>query len=278
MDNDIELRVKDRLAKDLDFNFDRFFADAWKIFKKVTLIVAGITVILAICMIVVYSIILFFMLGPAFIDQLRYAIRYKSFHGRYMFMQTPLFLIIQNLVGIIFAALLAPINAGILKICRDADKTGVVNFGTVFTYYKGPFLLKIMIAAIIIAAISNSLNFLFNFIPIIGPLMYWGVALCIYIFMVFVQPLIIFGNAELGKSFSLSIKITGKAFLPILGYSFLFWLISAAGAVACCIGVFFTVAFVPVSIYLLYKYTIGFPEDEVAVEEQPHWQNQPPMV
>ena len=108
--------------------------------------------------------------------------------------------------------------------------------------------------------------------------MYLAVALCIYILTAFVQPLIIFGNAELGNSFSLSFKIAGKAFLPILGYSLLFGIIACAGIVVCCIGVFFTAAFIPVANYLFYKYAIGFPEDEVATEDQTNWQQQPPTM
>lgn len=277
MENNIEQIVQDRIAKGIKFNFDSFFADAWRIFKKVTLMIAGVTFLLAIPVLIIYGIMMPFLMGIESFDQYMRIIKHNPYYFQHMQRQ-PMFLLKQSLVSIIFAILFAPIQAGFLKMCRDADKTGQVNFGTAFYYYKSPFLGRILLSVLILTLVNSGLSVAFGFIPFIGSLMYLGVAICIYVFMAFVQPLIIFGNAELGQAFSLSMKIAGKAFFPILGFSLLFGLLCCLGVIACCIGIFFTIAFLPVANYLFYKNAIGFPEDEVEKVEEGNWQQTPPVV
>ena len=63
MENNIEQRVNDRIAKGIKFDFDPFFADAWRIFKKVTLTIAGVSFLLAIPVLIVYGIMMPFLMG-----------------------------------------------------------------------------------------------------------------------------------------------------------------------------------------------------------------------
>ncbi len=275
--NNIEQRINDRLQSDVSFNFDKFFADAWSIFKKVTFLVAGSIFVLAVPILIVYSITLPFMLGIQSFTQYFSIIQEDPYYFQEI-QQSPIYLLKQMLVNVIIALLFAPINAGLIKLCRDADKTGEVNFGTIFKYYKGEYFGRLILAVLITAMVSGFLNIAFSFIPFVGGLIYMVVVLVFAILISFVQPLIIFGNLDLGKAFSLSFKIAGKFFWPVLGYSLLFGLLTGLGLIACCIGIFFTAAFIPVCNYLLYKYAVGFPEDEETEEVQTHWQEQPPVA
>lgn len=114
-----------------------------------------------------------------------------------------MYLLKQGLLGIVLAVAFAPINAGMLKMCREADKTGKVNFSSAFSYYKAPYYGKLLVAVLVMTVVSNILSVVFGYIPILGSFMSLGLNMCMYVLIAFVQPLIIFGNADIGKAFSL---------------------------------------------------------------------------
>lgn len=279
MENNIEQRVQDKIAKGITYNFDTFMADGWRIFKKTALPIAGVSFLLAIPVIIIYAILAPFLFGIESFEQYMNIAKHDPFFMQRM-MRSPVFLFKQIALGIVLAVAFAPINAGLLKMCREADKTGEVNFGSAFAYYKAPYFGKLIVVTLLMTVISNLSQFVFGFIPILGPLLNLAVTLGMYVFIAYVQPLIIFGNADLGKAFSLSFALSSKKFAAVLGFSLLFVLLFMLGLIACCIGILFTIAFIPTCNYLLYKHAVGFPEDDEDAAVQPgNWQqDQPPTT
>ena len=276
--NNIEQRVQDKIAQGITYNFDKFFADGWRIFKKTALPIAGVTFLLAIPVLIIYAILGPFLFGIESFDQYMRIAKHDPYFMQRL-TRSPMYLLKQGLLSMIFGVAFAPINAGMLKMCREADKTGEVNFGSAFAYYKAPYYGKLVILTLIMSIGSSVTSYVFGFIPILGSLINLAVILCMYVFLAYVQPLIIFGNADLGKAFSLSFALSSKKFGAVLGFGLLFGLLGGLGFIGCCIGVFFTIAFIPTCGYLLYKHAIGFPEDEEEVQNPGNWQQeQPPTV
>jgi len=275
--NNIDQRIDERIQKGIKFEFDSFFNTGWKIFKKVFLIIAGAVFIMAVPVLIVYAIMMPFLMGIGSFSQYMEIIKDNPYYMQQL-QRSPIYLLKQSLLTVIVALITAPINAGMVKLCRDADKGEELRFGTIFSYYKAPYFGKLLVTVFITTLITSGCGFVFSYIPIVGGLLNLGVILVVYVMLSYVQPLIIFANADIGKAFSLSFRLAGKTFLPVLGFSLLFGLLCGLGILACCIGIFFTVAFIPTCHYLIYKHGVGFPEDEVAEEDNSHWQQQPPTV
>ena len=89
-------------------------------------------------------------------------------------------------------------------------------------------------------------------------LIYYPFIIIISIFTVYVNSLIIFADASpidaLQTSFKLASKNVGMLAAIIVVSSLVVFL----GLVACCIGIVFTMSFMYVMYYLVYKQTIGF--------------------
>lgn len=278
MDNQqtIHQRVDSQINKGFNLSFESVFDNVWSVFKKVTLPMAGAFLILAIPMMIIYAIMMPFMLGINSINQYMEIVQDNPYYFQEL-QRSPYYLLKQSLFGIIIALLFAPINAGCLQLCRDADKTGEVKFGTIFSFYKGKYLGRLMLVMVITTFIQNGLNIALNFIPVIGQLTYLLLIIVMYVMIIYVQPFIVFADTSVGDSFALSFKLAAKTFLPVLGYGLLFGLLFCLGIFACCIGLLFTAALLPAYNYVMYKRTVGFPEDDVALENQGHWQDQPPV-
>lgn len=274
----IEQRIYDRIQQGkIKFEFDSFFNAGWRIFKKVFLMVAGAIFLMFIPLMIVYLIMMPFLMGIDSIDQYLDIVKHDPYYMQKL-QRSPIYLLKQSLLSIIIALITAPINAGMLKLCRDADKGDDIRFGTIFSYYKAPYFGRLLATVLLVTIITTLSGFVTSFIPVLGSLLNFGLLIVVYVMFAYVQPLIIFSNVGVSKAFSLSFKLAGKTFLPVLAYILLFGLLCCAGLVACCFGVFFTAAFVPACHYLIYKHGVGFPEDEIEEENAPHWQDQPPTI
>lgn len=272
----IHERIDLKISQGFQRSFENFFDQVWTVFKKVTLPTAGAIILMAIPAMIIYTIMMPFLLGIHSFSQYMEIVQEDPMYFQEM-QKSPVFLLKQSLFGLIVGIIFAPINAGFLKLCRDSDKTGETRFGTIFSFYKGKYLGPLMLVMVILTLVQNGLNIALSFIPIAGSFIYLILLVLMYVMIVYVQPLIIFADASIGDAFSLSFKLAGKTFLPVLGYGLLFGLLTGLGVLACCIGVLFTAAFMPAFNYVLYKQTVGFPEDDAELENTAHWQDQPPI-
>jgi hypothetical protein len=287
----ISERVSRRLAAGVDFEFDSFFKNGWNIFKQVFWQVLVGAIIIAIPLVIVSAILGPLLAGPN--DYNPYDIQPGDQVDFFEIMRkaqeqnnTPMNFLKQSIITLISVLVSAPLQAGFIKLCRQADKDGPY-FGDMFIYYKNEYTGRIIGAGLITAFMSTLTGFLLNYIPVYGALINLSFSMVYYLLFVFVTPLIIFGNAGLLEAFKLSTVIVFRKFFPVLGFILLYWLLAMSGLVLCCIGVILTFAFVPVCNYLLYKYAVGFPEDELDDENNantnmdggtPHWLDQPPSA
>jgi len=271
-------RVNQKISEGYSYDFDTFFKDGWRIFKQNFWMVA-----VGLCIMIIPIILISFVLTPVLgIEQNQPDIRPGAGFSEIMEAVreaqdkiTVADRLKQSLLNFLYILLLAPIQAGFIGVSRKADK-GEASFGDVFQYYRHSTSGRIVIAGLITTFLNVACNFAFGFLPGAGTFLALITSMVFYYLFLFVYPLIIFGNASLGEAFSLSFKLFFKKPLPIIGLTILFALIACSGIIVCCIGIVLTVAFAPICNYLLYKYSVGFPEDDREQEAQAHWQDVPP--
>jgi hypothetical protein len=282
-------RVNRKLTEGVEFEFDSFYKGGWNIFKQVFWQVLVGIIIVAIPLIVVVFMLMPLLVAPS--DMNTYNIQsgdkldfLEIIRKTQQQNQSPRYYLQQIVMSIISILISAPLQAGFLKLCREADKEGSY-FGDLFIYYKNEYTGRIIAAGLITTLIGTLTGFLFNLIPGYGPFINMFFSLAFYLLFIFITPLIIFGNASITEAFGLSIKLVLRNFFPVVGFIILYWLLSMTGIIVCCIGIVLTIAFVPIGNYLAYKYAVGFPEDEQDDENHtqadggtPHWLDQPPSA
>lgn len=279
----VEERLNAKIKEGYSYNFDVFFKEGWVIFKQIFWMVTLSIVILSIPVIIINFVLAPLLTGPevrpqfkpgdtpSFSDMMeliRETQRQVSFSQR----------LIQVALNFVMILIFAPLQAGFINISREADKDGAA-FNEVFTHYKSPLTGKIVVAGLITTGISSVLSLGLSYMPIAGSFINILLSILFYYLFIYVVPFILFGNVGVSKAFSLSIKLFFHKPWPVIGFTILYGLLSLTGMVACCIGVIFTIAFMPVCNYLLYKHSVGFPEDELEnTQDEGHWQDQPPTV
>lgn len=278
--SNIEDRVNQRIKDGIQYDFDKFFSSGWSIFKQVFLQVLGGILILSVPLIIISLILGPLLSGPSDLNPYDFKPG-NDIDLKELFLKiqqqnsSPMYYLRQSILSFLAILISAPLQAGFLKLCREAEKDGP-SFGDLFIYYKNEYTGRIVLAGLITTTLGTVTGLVFNFVPFFGPIINLLLTITFYLLFVFVVPLIIFGNASLGQAFQLSIKLTLNKFLAVLGLTLLFGILSISGLIVCCIGVLLTVAFMPVCNYLLYRFAVGFPEDDAEKDEEPHWQDQPP--
>ncbi|UZO81420.1 hypothetical protein NBT05_02855 [Aquimarina sp. ERC-38] len=151
------------------------------------------------------------------------------------------------------------IRAHFYKVCKQTDLGEPVSTDYFF-YFKKGYLKKLTLLSVcyfLILAISSALCFLPVLYAII-PLQFFGV---IFAFNPelevkdIVKAGFVFGNKVWGISFGLLI-LSG-----LLAY--------IIGILACGIGLYFTISFMFIPVYYLYKEGIGFPDDTITDLSEP---------
>ncbi|MFD2563012.1 hypothetical protein [Aquimarina rubra] len=158
-----------------------------------------------------------------------------------------LFVILVVIISMIASAFQFGIIAHFYQICRQED-IGQQQRPNYFMFFKGKYLGKILVLAIAITLISLVATLLcfFPLLYVLVPLQLLGV---IFSF----NPDL--SSSDLIKaSFKLGNRIWLMAFLLIFISSILAEIV---GLMACGIGIFFTVFFVRIPIYYMYKDTVG---------------------
>lgn len=279
-------RVNQRLRDGFKVSFENFFDRSWRLFKLTWWqMLIGYIIIRAVTEIVSR------VLTPLFMPEIQYdpkdfvngsSIDWMAIIGFVTKLQSSPMLHLAVLVSSVIAVLVsAPLQAGFLHMCREADTDDGADIGSLFLYFKGPFAGRIIFAGLITVLASSLLSYLFSYIPLVGPVIGMVLHLLMFFLFMFVTPLIIFGNAGLKDAFVLSSRLFLSKIFPIIGFMFLSYLLSLCGLIGCCIGIIVTVGFLWIGVYLVYKDAVGFPEDEIADKEQSdsgHWQQQPPPI
>ncbi|AXT52538.1 hypothetical protein D1818_17495 [Aquimarina sp. BL5] len=167
-----------------------------------------------------------------------------------------LFVILVVIISMIASAFQFGIIAHFYQVCKQEDLEQQQN-SNYFMFFRGKYLGKILVLAIAISVISIVAMLLcfFPFLYVLVPLQLLGV---IFSFNPDLSP-----SDLIKASFKLGNKIWLMAFLLFFISAILAELV---GLMACGVGIFFTVFFVRIPVYYMYKDTISF-ENESESED-----------
>ncbi len=156
-------------------------------------------------------------------------------------------------LGTEFLMLLAfPLAGGFMLVCRETDKNGAFNMGTLFEGFKPQYWSRLMVLAIIYFFVSKIAT-AFLILP----------GIYIWVAAVIACPIVMFTNASGVQAFTTSIKLVNKNWFTVFQILFVASLIGVAGYLLCFIGRIVTYPLVLVTVYMLYKHIVGFNDDKI---------------
>ena len=127
----MNFNIREKIRNGYSLDLGKLIEDCFEIYKK-TFLIAGLGfLIVAITAIVLYAFLGATLIGVSSLSD--WTIQMES-------MQHEVSFIIGNFViTILFSALMAPLNAGFLKLCLLAKRNQELNLGVIFEYYKSKF-------------------------------------------------------------------------------------------------------------------------------------------
>lgn len=160
-----------------------------------------------------------------------------------------------GIISIIISCLLSPFQAAFLKMADHGDRDESFPVSSLFSFYKLPYMIEIMIATFLITVISFAQNTLMTYIKFefLGLIMNYFISFITLLTI----PLIIFGNIKALDAIKYSIQIVFKQPIVLLGLIIVAIIGSLIGFMACCVGVFFTIPFIYSMNYAIYSAIIG---------------------
>jgi len=178
-------------------------------------------------------------------------------------LETPILLMGFGIL--ILSLLLTPFSAGFYKMSDRADKDQEFKFSSMFSFYKAPYFLNIIIATILIAlfnmVISTTVISLLNMASIksivLIQLTSYLISFLVFLFTFLTIPLIIFGNLKALEAIKHSILIVSKHPFILIGLLIVAFIGSILGIMGCCIGIFFTLPFLYSMNYAIYHAIVG---------------------
>lgn len=254
-------------------DFGEVFNQAFENYKKIALLVGGILLVLIFVFTLLVGSIGGLVFGISNLTTLLTDLKPTS--------STSSTAIITLLVGVVGAALMAPLTAGLLKIAHQAENNQDFGFATAFDYYKSHYLKEIFTATIILTMLTSGLESVFNILKesyatgnLNGLLIFLSfvINVSIGLLTLLTIPLIIFGNLSATAAIKGSITLVKKRFLVIL----LLLIVGFVGAfiigiIALCIGIFFTLPFIYSLEYIIYRNAMAIEEtnelDEIGTSE-----------
>jgi hypothetical protein len=165
---------------------------------------------------------------------------------------------------LLISCLLAPFQAGFLKMADCGEKDEEFHISTLFSYYQLPYLKEIIISTFLIASISFLQAIVLSQVKLdlLGNL----ISNFISFLTILTIPLIVFGNLKAIEAIKYSIIIVLKKPFVLLGLIIVALIGAMVGIMGCCIGVFFTLPFIYSMNYVIYSAIIGV-DSQSKIEE-----------
>lgn len=165
---------------------------------------------------------------------------------------------------LLISCLLAPFQAGFLKMADRGEKDEEFHISTLFSYYQLPYLKEIIISTFLIASISFLQAIVLSQVKLdlLGNL----ISNFISFLTILTIPLIVFGNLKAIEAIKYSIIIVLKKPFVLLGLIIVALIGAMVGIMGCCIGVFFTLPFIYSMNYVIYSAIIGV-DSQSKIEE-----------
>ncbi|QBN17757.1 hypothetical protein [Flavobacterium nackdongense] len=165
---------------------------------------------------------------------------------------------------ILYSALITPFMSGFLKMAYCGEKGEEFHVSTMFSYYKSPYFLPIVVSVFIISLVGTGLAMLLEY----AGLSFVGTVTTMLVsFLTFLTiPLIVFGNLNVSEAIKSSIIIVSKQPLVLLGLLIVAGIGALLGIFGFCFGIFFTWPFMYSMTYVIYKTIFGI-DEVIEIEE-----------
>lgn len=143
------------------------------------------------------------------------------------------------------------LNAAFLRICRQKDQ-GRTGDGDYFYFFKQGRLGKVLVVSLVMLGLS-----------LVG-VMTCGIGLLYFVVPMSLFPAFLAFKEELSaiEVVKASFALGNKNWLVIFGLIIIVSLIAELGILLCCVGILFTAMLSKVPMYFMYKYGVGFEDDE----------------
>lgn len=238
-------------------DFGNVFNHAFENYKKIALYAGSVLVIFIVLFIIFASVSLISVIG---VSELSKELTPEKFKIENLSQSN---LMALGIFSIFTSCLLSPFFASFLKMADRGEKDLEFPVSSLFSYYKSPYLMEIIIATFIISTAGFAQATLMTFIKlnILGSLINYFIS---FITLLTV-PLIIFGNLKAIDAIKYSIKIVFKEPIVLLGLIVMALIGVFVGLAGCCVGIFFTMPFVYSMHYAIYSAIVGIdnpPENE----------------
>lgn len=174
------------------------------------------------------------------------------------------FIVIYFIAVVIFSGIMANINAGFYKMCFLSDTNQNFSVGTMFDYFKSKHFKELFISGVLISGLTTAVSLLFEYLN----LQYIGILLTYIIsYLTFLTvALIAFSDLKVMEAISISIKLSLKKPLLLIGLLLVAGILAMLGLIALCIGIFFTLPFIYSMVYCIYSEIV--PVEEVNVLDE----------
>lgn len=259
----MDFKIKEKIRNGYSLDLGKLIEDCFEIYKK-TFLISGLGfIVVTICSLLLYGFLALIFVGVTNLSD--WVVKMES-------MQQNIGFVIGNfVVTIAFSALIAPLNAGFLKLCFLAKRNQEQNLGVIFEYYKSKFLKDIIIGSVIIAVTSMIVSTVFQFIPLsvagfFVKILGFFIQMAILVFTILFTPLVIFANKNYAEAIEDSVKLVAKKPFHIILALLIAAICASLGVIGICIGLFFTLPIYIAMIFSIYDNVVGIEEYNVLDE------------
>lgn len=174
------------------------------------------------------------------------------------------FIIIYLIFAVVFSGIMAGFNAGFYKMVHETEINNGVDVGTLFYYFRTHYFKELFVAAALIALGTTGMTILFELLhlKIIGMLVTYIISFLTFLTV----PLIIFSDLKTVQAISMSIRLTLKKPLILIGLLLVAIILAMLGFIAFCIGIFFTLPFIYSMVYMIYTTISPIKENNIIDE------------
>lgn len=247
-------QIENLCANGYQLDFGIVFESAFENYKKIALYAGLMLLVFSILISIIMIAGLIFYVGIENMEG--FAEKMKQFST---LKQMPLDIALPLNAGLLlFSAIISPFMAGFFKMADCGQKGEEFHVANMFSYYKSPSFLNIILSVIIIGTLNTGLAMILenNGLGFIGTV----TNMLISFLTLLTIPLIVFANLNAIDSIKYSIQLVSKQPLTLLGLAIVAGIGSAIGIFGLCIGIFFTLPFMYSMNYVIYKSIIGFDE------------------
>lgn len=223
------------MENNTNFSFENTLDRSFEIYKK-TFLIAGIAfLLLTIVLIMMYMTGINFFFGFE-----NFAEKMKTFNPEELSTEGTL----MYFGGIsLVTVLIAPFNAGILKIMKDADDDQELTISSLFHYINSKYFIPIIVTTILLSLFSFILNIGLDKAignSSLGKVFSTSVSIAFSILTVITLPNVIFKDLNPTQAIMNSISNCSKNFFKIFLLMTIAIVIGCLGVLGLCIGLFFT--------------------------------------